>query len=87
MGSHPEPRAPVEIPRIRMAVLLPLVVFPVAAAVAIAFGWLLHQVPEDVPFGSLHVPIPTLVALVFVLAITAAGFIASARGGPNGDGS
>lgn len=63
-----------------MAVLLPVGVFAVAAAVAIAFGWLLHQVPEEIPLGALHIPIPPLVALVFTLGITAAGFIFSARG-------
>ena len=69
-----------EIQRVRLAVLLPLVVFAVAAAVAIAFGWLLHQVPEEIPLGGLHVPIPPLVALALTLGITAAGFIVSARG-------
>ena len=63
----------VEGGRIRTAILIPLAVFAAAAAVAIFIGWLLHQVP--------HGSAPAM-ALVLVLLITAAGFVASSSGGP-----
>jgi len=50
------------------AVILPIIVFGCAAAVAIFIGWLLHQVPGD---------FAPAVALILVLAITAGGFIAA----------
>ena len=53
--------------RFRFALLLPLSVFPAAVAVALFVGWTLHQVPKEVAPG---------VALLLVLGITAAGFIA-----------
>ena len=62
--------------RFGTAVALPIIVFAVAAFVAIFIGWLLHQVP--------HGTAPA-VALVLVLVITAGGFIAS-YAGPRGRG-
>jgi len=50
------------------ALILPIIVFGCAAAVAIFIGWLLHQVPGD---------FAPAVALILVLAITAGGFIAA----------
>jgi hypothetical protein len=61
--------------RARTAILIPLVVFSAAAAVAIAIGMLLHLVPH----GS-----APAIALLLVLLITAAGFVTSARGGDGG---
>jgi len=63
----------VEGERIRRAILIPVAVFAAAAAVAIFIGWLLHLAPH----GS-----APAVALVLVLLITAAGFVASSRGEP-----
>lgn len=62
----------VEGQRTRNAILFPLAVFAATAAVAIFIGWLLHQAPH----GS-----APAVALVLVLLITAAGFVASSSGG------
>jgi uncharacterized membrane protein YoaK (UPF0700 family) len=66
----------VERRRAANAIILPVIVFAVAAAVAITIGILLHQVP--------HGTAPA-VALLLVLLITAAGFIASYAGGPQRD--
>ena len=54
--------------RATTAIVLPITVFAIAAAVAIAIGILLHQAP--------HGWAPA-VALLLVLLITAGGFIAS----------
>jgi hypothetical protein len=56
--------------RLREAVLLPLMVFPAAAVIAIAIGWLLHQVPRFYAPG---------VALLLTILVTAAGFFFSSR--------
>ena len=58
--------------RFREAVLLPFMVFPAAAIIAIAIGWLLHQVPRQ---------FAPAVALVLVIVVTAAGFFFSSRAG------
>jgi len=58
--------------RIATAFTVPFIVFPAAAVVAIFVGWLLHQVDKE---------FAPIVALVLVLLITAAGFIASSRAG------
>ena len=58
--------------RLKTALGIPLVVFPVAAAIAVGIGLLLLNVPRD---------IAPWVALVLVLVATAGGFIASARAG------
>jgi hypothetical protein len=58
----------VERRRAGQAIILPIIAFAVAAAVAIFIGFLLHQVP--------HGTAPA-VALLLVLAITAGGFIAA----------
>ena len=50
------------------AIVLPIIVFLAAAVVAIFIGWLLHQVP--------HGTAPA-VALLLVVLVTAAGFVAS----------
>jgi len=58
--------------RIATALSVPFMVFPAAAVVAIFVGWLLHQVNKEVaPF----------IALVLVILIMAAGFMASSRAG------
>jgi CHASE2 domain-containing sensor protein len=57
--------------RARTAIVLPVIVFAIAAVIAIAIGILLHQVPHGWP---------PVVALVLVLIVTAAGFIASYAG-------
>jgi len=54
--------------RIMSAVLIPVVVIPCAAVVAIAIGILLHQVPR---------PVAPYVALALVIIVTVAGFLAS----------
>ncbi|MPZ14712.1 MAG: hypothetical protein GEU73_09880 [Chloroflexi bacterium] len=54
--------------RARIALLIPLAVFTLAAALAVFIGWLLHQVPHEAA---------PLAALVLTLGVTAAGFIAS----------
>jgi hypothetical protein len=54
--------------RATTAIVLPIVVFAIVAAVAIAIGILLHQVPHGTAPAA---------ALLLVLLITAAGFIAS----------
>ena len=54
--------------RARTAIVLPIIVFGCAAAVAIFIGWLLHQAP--------HTTAPA-VALLLVVAITGAGFVAA----------
>jgi len=56
--------------RTRNAILIPVAVFASAAVVAIFIGGLLHLAPH----GS-----APAVALVLVLLITAAGFVASSR--------
>jgi hypothetical protein len=56
--------------RARTAILIPLVVFSAAAVIAIAIGLFLHLVPH----GS-----APLAALILVVIITAAGFVASGR--------
>ena len=58
----------IERRRARTALVLPIMAFAMAAAVAIFIGFLLHQVP--------HGAAPAL-ALLLVLVITAGGFIAS----------
>lgn len=74
--------------RIKTAALIPLVVFPSAAAVAIFIGWLLHQVQSFVakPLESSVGPqVASLVtpafALLLVCLVTAAGFVAAYRFG------
>ena len=69
------------VDRIKTAVVLPLIVFPVAAVVAIAIGVLLLQLPRKIDAGGLEVPLAPLVALTLVVVVTAAGFIASSRAG------
>lgn len=54
--------------RFRVALLLPLSVFPAAVAIALLVGWTLHQFPKA---------LAPLIALVLVLAITVAGFYAA----------
>ena len=56
--------------RVREAVLLPLMVFPAAAVIAIAIGVALHQVPRFWAPG---------LALLLTILVTAAGFIFSSR--------
>ena len=56
--------------RLREAVLLPLMVFPAAAVIAIAIGVLLHMVPRFYAPG---------VALLLTILVTAAGFFFSSR--------
>ena len=56
--------------RLKTAVGIPLVVFPAAAVAAVAIGMLLLYLPR---------PVAPWVALVMVIAATAAGFIASSR--------
>jgi hypothetical protein len=79
--------------RVRPAILIPLLVFPVAAIVAIAIGMLLHLVKDFTcdevceharslhqatgPLAEFGTPV---VALILVVIITAAGFIASGMG-------
>jgi hypothetical protein len=65
--------------RARLAVLIPLVVFAIGAVVAIAIGMLLHLFPKAVHLGDLEIPVAAVVALVLVVAITAAGFIADSK--------
>jgi hypothetical protein len=55
------------VDRFRVALLLPLSVLPAAVAVALFVGWTLHQVPKQ---------FAPAIALLLVIAITAAGFIA-----------
>jgi F0F1-type ATP synthase assembly protein I len=52
--------------------MLPFIVFPAAAVVAIFIGWLLHQVPRTVA---------PVVALILTLLVTGAGFFFSSRAG------
>ncbi|HZT06799.1 MAG TPA: hypothetical protein VFC51_07185 [Chloroflexota bacterium] len=70
--------------RVRTAVLIPLVVFPSAAVVAILIGVMLHIVKSNaeaiMPPGLADFATP-VVALILVVLITAAGFIASAAAG------
>jgi hypothetical protein len=56
--------------RVREAVMLPLIVFPAAAVIAVAIGWLLHQVPRFYAPG---------LALLLTVLVTAAGFFFSSR--------
>jgi di/tricarboxylate transporter len=79
--------------RVRSAILIPIIVFPCAAVVAIAIGLLLHLVKDitcdevceeaqrahqAVAFlGAFATP---LVALLLVVIITAAGFVISGLG-------
>lgn len=57
-----------EVRRARLAVVLPLLALLASAGTALFIGFLLHQVPH----GTAPVA-----ALVLVLLVTAAGFIAS----------
>ncbi|MBM2812199.1 MAG: hypothetical protein HW416_2958 [Chloroflexi bacterium] len=68
-----------DVARIRLAVLIPVVVFSAAAIAAIAVGVLLLQVPKAIHSGGIEIPIAPLVALVLVVVITAAGFIADSK--------
>lgn len=54
--------------RFRIAILIPLTVFPAAVATALFVGWTLHQFPKE---------LAPLIALFLVLAITAAGALVS----------
>lgn len=74
-----------DVARAKVAVIIPVVVFAAAAVVAVAVGMLLLQIPKAMHLGSAEVPIAPLVALVLVIIITAAGFIADSRA-PNPDG-
>lgn len=56
--------------RLRKAIIIPLVVLPAGAVVAIGIGWLLHAVPHG------WAP-PT--ALALTVLVTAGAFIVSAR--------
>src|SRR5688500_7316497 len=69
--------------RVRSAIVLPLVVFAVAAVIAIGIGMLLHFVEgivHDMHLGEIGAYVTPLVALLVVVAVTAAGFIASGMG-------
>jgi hypothetical protein len=61
-------RMSVDRGRARTAIVLPIIVFASVACTAIFIGWLLHQAPQG---GA------PAIALLFVLAITGAGFIAA----------
>jgi hypothetical protein len=69
----------VGVARAKVAVLIPVVVFVAATVVAIAVGMLLHQFPKAIHSGGVEIPIAPVVALVLVVVITAAGFIADSR--------
>jgi hypothetical protein len=73
------------VDRVRTAIVFPIVVFAVCAAIAIGVGMLLHLV-HNVSHGSgspfIEEFATPLMALALVLAVTAAGFIASAGAGP-----
>ena len=74
--------------RIRTAVAIPVVVFAIAAAIAISIGMLLHLVRDtaeaSMPRGTAEFATP-VVALLLVLLITIAGFIASAAAGSHAE--
>lgn len=62
--------------RLKTAISIPLIVFPVAAVIAIAIGLLLLNLPRSEEGQRLLAP---LVALGMVIVATAAGFVASSR--------
>ena len=69
--------------RVRSAITLPIIVFPAAAIVAIAVGMLLHlvkNVTEETGSQPLMEFGTPFVALLLVLIVTAAGFIAAGTG-------
>jgi hypothetical protein len=69
----------VEGARARLAVLIPIGVLLTAAVVAIAVGLLLHQVPKAIHTGGIEIPIAPLVALILVLIVMGAGWVADSR--------
>jgi len=73
--------------RVRSAITLPVIVFSVAAVIAIAIGMLLHLVRDlaEESQSPLEVYATPIVALILVLVITVGGFIASGMAGPAPD--
>jgi len=71
--------------RVRSAITLPIIVFPLAAVIAIGIGMFLHLV-RDLAMES-HSPLEVyatpIAALILVLVITIGGFIASGLAGPS----
>jgi hypothetical protein len=73
------------VDRVRTAFTIPIVVFSAAAAIAIGVGYFLkwvHAIGHSMPNHDFGVLLTPLVALVMVIVVTAAGFIASGKAGP-----